>query len=131
MGRGFGLFPWCKQTLERYSILILFWHISQSDKRAHKKRREESAGNSESERDITPQNHMAGQMMQLRQSEDYEGGSDEDEDDSYIFGQHDSVWRACCDRPRMLQVATIHLMYDNDIVQYGIIFKTRLLFNSE
>ncbi|KAL3815816.1 hypothetical protein ACHAXA_010750 [Cyclostephanos tholiformis] len=73
------------------SVKNRWYNQKTSDKRAHKKRREESAGNSESERDITPQNHMAGQMMQLRQSEDYEGGSDEDEDDSYIFGQHDSV----------------------------------------
>jgi hypothetical protein len=67
---------------------------SQSDKRASKKKREET---SESERGITPQNHMAGPMMQLRRSEDYEGDSyendeDDDEDeDSYIFTQHDIV----------------------------------------
>jgi hypothetical protein len=38
---------------------------------------------------------MAGPMMQFRRSEDYEGDSyedeDEDEENSYIFAQHDTV----------------------------------------
>jgi hypothetical protein len=56
--------------------------IAQSDKRAQKKKREETPGQSESERDATPQNHMAGPMM------DYEDDSDEEEEeDSNIFGQ--------------------------------------------
>ena len=62
-----------------------FARFLQSDKRSHKKNAEES-----SERDATPQNQMAGPMIQLCQSEDYESDSD-DEEDSYIFGQQDNV----------------------------------------
>ena len=67
-------------------ILIFHGCIAQSDKRAQKKKREETPGQSESERDATPQNHMTGPMM------DYEDGSDDDdeeeeEEDSNIFGK--------------------------------------------
>ena len=78
------------QTAEIRTSSLLRGCISQSDKRANNKKREETPGQSRSERDATPQSHMAGPMMQPRQSKDYEGDSS-DEDDSYIFGQQDSV----------------------------------------
>ncbi|KAL3790604.1 hypothetical protein ACHAW5_011178 [Stephanodiscus triporus] len=65
------------------SVKNRWYNQKTSDKRAQKKKREETPGRSESERDATPQNHMAGPMM------DYEDDSDEEgeEEDSNIFGQ--------------------------------------------